>query len=82
MPRNSRFVDIINTFAYVSQKERDKMPSEDFGDPKNKRYPVKDKKHYKLALELVGGEPAATRKKIRDRILKIGERKGFANVSE
>ncbi len=64
-------------FAYISKKERNKMSKDDFGDPENEGYPVKDKKHYTLALQMVGKAPPNKQAAIRKRILEIGKRKGY-----
>ena len=63
--------------AYISVEERDKMSPEDFGDPKNKRYPVKDQKHLDLAWRLSGREAPAKQKAIRQRLKAIAKRKGL-----
>jgi len=65
--------------AYISKEERDKMPKEDFADPEHEGFPIKDKKHYELALRLVGRKPESEQSRIRENIKKIGERKGFTS---
>lgn len=72
----NKFLD--GAFAYVSQKERDKMPLEDFGDPENRGFPVKDEKHFKLAVRDLGREPAEKQEKIKKRLIEIARRKGYA----
>lgn len=63
--------------AYIPAKERADMPAEDFGDPKRKRYPVKDQKHLDLAWDLSGREAPAAQKAIRQRLREIAKRKGL-----
>lgn len=65
------------TEAYVSQKERDKMPASEFGDPKNRRFPVKDEKHFRAAVKLLGRIPAAERPAIKARLKRIAEKHGW-----
>lgn len=64
--------------AYVSVEERDKMSADDFGDPKRRRYPVKDQKHLDLAWRLSGRETPAAQKSIRQRLKEIAKRKGLS----
>jgi hypothetical protein len=63
--------------AYVSQKQRDEMPSEDFGDPENEGFPVKDLKHWHAAWRLVGRKPPEDQARIKKNLARIGKRKGF-----
>lgn len=69
--------EVDQAVAYVSVDTRNKMKSEDFGDPKRKRYPVPDQKHLKLAWDLSGREAPAAQKAIRSRLREIAKRKGW-----
>lgn len=66
-----------STYSYVSQKERDEMSSEDFGDPEEKKYPVKDEKHFHAAVKLLGRAPKEKQAAIKSRLKKIAKRKGY-----
>lgn len=35
--------DLVS-LAYISQKERDKIPTSDFADPDNQAYPIRNQK--------------------------------------
>lgn len=62
--------------AKYSQKERDAMPLEDFGDPDNRAFPIKEAEdviHAAERLHNASGNQAAIKK----RIIKIAKRKGF-----
>jgi hypothetical protein len=63
--------------AYVSQKERDKMSSDDFGWPEKKKYPVKDQKHLDAAVKLLGRAPKNKQAAIKKRLKQIAKRKGL-----
>jgi len=70
----NKFVD--GAFAYLSKKQREKIPDEDFAGP-NRSFPCHDKRHYLAALKLVGRKPKSEQGKIRKKILEIGKRKGW-----
>ncbi len=61
--------------AYVTKKQRDETPEEDFGDPKNKKYPVKSQSQLKSAWDLSGRaeNPDAVRKRLKE----IAKRHGW-----
>lgn len=63
--------------AYVSMKERESMSKEDFGDPENMKYPVKDQKHLDAAFKLVGRAPKSKQASIKKRLVQIAKRKGL-----
>lgn len=63
--------------AYISQKQRNEMPEEDFGDPKNKAFPVKDQEHLDFAVKDLNRIPASRRAAIKARLIKIAHRKGL-----
>lgn len=63
--------------AYISQKKRDKIPDEDFGDPENKKYPIMSEKDVESAARLLGRAPASKQAAIKERIKKIARRKGY-----
>lgn len=63
--------------AYISQKERDKVADEDFGDPENRKYPVRNQQDLDSAAKLIGKAPASKRAAIKTRIKKIAKRKGL-----
>ncbi len=64
----------------ISQKERDKLPDEDFGDPKRKLFPVKKPEDVKSSKHLIGKahDPEA----VKGRIKAIAKRKGKAFEDE
>src|SRR4051794_14062948 len=47
---SDRFLDSVS--AYISQKERDKMPESDFAWPEARKFPVKDQAHLDSAVRL------------------------------
>jgi|SRR5579885_442264 len=63
--------------AYISQKERDKIPAEDFGDPADKKYPVRNQQDLDAAVKLVGRAPPEKQAAIKERLKKIAKRKGL-----
>ncbi len=63
--------------AYISQKERDRMPGEDFGWPEQKKFPVKDQAHLDAAFRLLGRAPRDKQASIRRRLIQIARRKGL-----
>ena len=63
--------------AYISKKERDKIPKEDFGDPENEAFPVQDQSHLDSAVKLLGKESPEKQKKIKERLKKIARRKNL-----
>jgi hypothetical protein len=63
--------------AYISQKERDKVADEDFGDPENRKYPIRNQSDLDSAAKLIGKAPASKRASIKARIKKIAKRKGL-----
>lgn len=63
------------TYAYISQKERDKIPEEDFGDPENKKFPIRNQHDLDSAAKLIG--KAKNPAKVKERIKKIAKRKGL-----
>ena len=70
----NRFLDAAH--AYISQKERDKMPKEDFaGDGTS--YPIKDQKHLDLAVRDMGRESPEYQARIKKKIKEIAKRKGL-----
>ena len=65
-------------WAYISSKERDKMPNSEFaGSPGSKEFPVPDQKHYELAWRLVGRKPKGEQAAIRKRLAEIGLKRGW-----
>jgi hypothetical protein len=63
--------------AYISKKERDKVPAEDFGDPENRKYPIRNQGDLDAAVKLIGRAPADKQAAIKARIKKIAKRKGL-----
>lgn len=70
------FVEKLALAEYIKKKERDKVPDEDFGDPKERKFPIRNQQDVHDAASLVGkaGNPNAVRKKI----IEIAKRKGFS----
>lgn len=73
-----RFQDAIDAeqaIAYIAKKERDALSSSDFGDPKNRKFPIRNQKDLDSAAHLVGraDNPEAVKK----RIIAIAKRKGL-----
>lgn len=62
--------------AYISKKERDKMPKEDFADPPE-GFPLPDQKHLDAAVKLLGRAPKSKQAAIKRRIIEIAKRKGL-----
>ena len=71
----NRFLDAAH--AYISKKERDAMPEEDFAGP-GRSYPIKDKKHLDAAVKLLGRAPKSEQAGIKKKIKEIAKRKGLA----
>ena len=65
------------TAAYVSQKEREKMPESDFAWPEEKKYPIQNQAHLDAAVKLLGRAPADKQEAIKRRIIEIAHRKGL-----
>lgn len=63
--------------AYVSKKEREKIPEEDFGWPEEKKYPIRDAKDVESASKLIGRAPKDKQESIKNRIIKIAKRKNL-----
>jgi hypothetical protein len=63
--------------AYVSQKSRDKMSTEDFGWPEEKKYPIRNQRDLDAASKLIGRAPADKQASIKARIKRIAKRKGL-----
>lgn len=61
--------------SYISKKERDKIPKEDFGDPENEKFPIRNQNDLDSAAKLIG--KAADPEKVKQRIIKIAKRKGL-----
>jgi len=61
--------------AYIPKAERDKIPTSDFGDPKNRKFPIRNQDDLNSAVKLIGkaANPAAVKK----RIISIAKRKGL-----
>ncbi len=66
-----------NAYAFVSQKTRDEMDSSDFGWPEEKKYPVKDEKHFHAAVELLGRAPSDKQGMIKENLKKIARKRGY-----
>jgi hypothetical protein len=63
--------------AYISKKERDKVSTEDFGDPENRKYPVRNQHDLDSAARLIGRAPKSKQAAIKKRIKEIAKRKGL-----
>ncbi len=63
--------------AYISQKQRDKIPLEDFADPATRGFPITDQSHLDSAVKLLGRAPKGKQAAIKERIKKIAKRKGL-----
>lgn len=61
--------------AYISKKERDSIPAEDFGDPKDRKYPIRNQSDLDAAVKLIGRAPKAKQAAIKKRIIAIAKRK-------
>jgi uncharacterized phage protein gp47/JayE len=68
-------IDAVN--AHITQKQRDKVSDEDFGDPAERKYPVRDQKDLDAAVKLVGRAPKSKQAKIKQNLKRIAERKGL-----
>lgn len=64
--------------AYISKDERDKIPESDFGDPADRKYPIRNQKDLDAAVKLVGRAPPGKQATIKSRIKKIAKRKGLS----
>ena len=62
---------------YFSQKERQGMSKEDFGDPDTLSFPVKTQKDLMNAAIRLHQAPKGKQAAIRARLKRIGKRKGF-----
>lgn len=68
--------------AKLSSKARKSLPANDFGDPKNRKYPMENKSHAANAKARVANKSPALKAKVdakADRVLKAKD--GMANVS-
>ncbi len=63
--------------AYISQKERDKLPESDFAWPEERKYPISNQAHLDAAVKLLGKAPAGKRAAIKKRIVEIAKKKGL-----
>lgn len=59
--------------AYIPKSERDKIPAEDFGDPKNRKFPIRNQHDLDSAAKLIGKAGPGVKK----RIIAIAKRKGL-----
>jgi hypothetical protein len=53
------------------------MPEDDFADPSERKYPIKDQNHLEAACKLVGRAPKEKQDSIKKRIRIIAKRKGL-----
>lgn len=60
----------------LTKAERDKLPLEDFGDPKRRLYPIKDQDDVDSAASLIG--KAQNPDAVKARIISIAKRKGLS----
>jgi hypothetical protein len=63
--------------AYISKKERDKVPAADFGWPEERKYPVRNQDDLNAAVKLVGRAPADKQGSIKSKLKSIAKRKGL-----
>jgi hypothetical protein len=64
--------------AYISAKQRKKIPSEDFGDPKGRRFPIRNARDAEAAFKLIGRIPSSEQPAIKARIKAICKRKNIS----
>lgn len=69
------YVDAVA--AYMTKKERDKIPSSDFAWPEERKYPITDQAHLDSAVKLLGRAPKGKQAAIKKRIIQIAKRKGL-----
>lgn len=63
--------------AYITKKERDKVSDEDFGEPKTRKYPVRNQKDLDSAIKLAGRTKTGNPDQIRKRLAQIAKKKGL-----
>lgn len=63
--------------AYISKKERDEIPAEDYAWPEAKKYPIRTQEEVDAAARLIGRAPKSKQASIKRRIISIAKRKGF-----
>ena len=61
----------------LSQEDRDKIPTEDFGDPESRTFPVRNQDDVDNAARLLGHAPEAKQAEIKRRISEIAKRKNL-----
>ena len=66
-----------HVLAYISKKERDEIPDEDYGWPEKKKYPIQTQEELDAAVRLIGRAPKSEQEKIKGRIKKIAKRRGL-----
>jgi len=69
--------NVAPTLGYISKKERESIPEEDFGWPEEKKYPIRSQSELDSAAKLIGRAPKDKQGSIKARIKKIAERKGY-----
>lgn len=66
---------VEKVIAYISKKERDSIPDEDFGDSKNRKYPIRNQHDVESAAKLLGRAPKSKQAAIKSKIKEIIARK-------
>jgi hypothetical protein len=68
---NSRdAVSRTKTMGKLSSKERNKLPSSDFAEPGERKYPINDKSHARNALSRAANKSPEVKAKVRAKVSK------------
>lgn len=74
--RGRELVEELAT-AYISKKERDNIPKEDFADPEHEKYYIETEEDLKSAIKLYGKSKDISPVQVKKNIIKIAKRKGW-----